>query len=161
MSTPSEELVRDLLIYRAHLACSIAASMVLSAEPSSFGGTQLAFWEMSGVKREVELLEAVNCALLQFAGMSWDALAARTDRSISRQALHKRVAPLADEARDTAQDSRDYHLRQMLTDLSLLVPRFVDIEEQVFDHLESTLDEGVRAVMERRAVPLWWDKGRA
>ena len=50
------------------------------------------------IRSQVHDAEAQQCALLQYAGMSWDTIATIGAKTVSRQSLHRRMARSVDDA---------------------------------------------------------------
>lgn len=137
----STDPVAKLLMARAAAAADIAGRVLSFADPCDIHPNLR-------ILREIPLLvrafEATHCGVLQVAGMSWDALAGEYE--ISRQSLHKRLAPVVD---------------------GVLGRPPVEVRDLDFEYIETTAGhlreslnvEAARApsaLRELRKYPHWW-----
>ena len=85
-----EEELREAITYRNEMAVELARGLLFLAERAnpwlSIGEGAIIDGRYGKIVTDIEALTAV---ILQRAGMSWDAMAART--AISKQALHRRL----------------------------------------------------------------------
>ncbi len=154
--SPSEEMIRSLLLLRAEIAAEVAARMLSLITPRLGTGDSIDSWEMD--VDDLRDIEAINCALLQFSGMSWDALAATTEGQVSRQALHRRIAPRSDRLRAFASAELDGGYAT----LSETLEEIRDLASIVSDDFPGDLSAAVDAIVRRRNDREWWaDRGRA
>lgn len=152
----SEEMIRSLLLLRAEIAAEVAVRMLSLISPRSGVGDSIDSWEMDAT--DLREIEAINCALLQISGMSWDALAATTEGQVSRQALHRRIAPRADKLRAlaSAQPGRDF------TILNWTLEEVKELLLVLSHDLSGDLETAADAIVRRRNDRAWWaDPGRA
>ena len=102
------------------------------------------------MQRTLAELEEYSCALMNYSGVSWDAMA--TYYGVSRQALHRRLASGANNSFEQAQqDSRLNHDELVIS---------LEIIDLAVEHLEVLLDQElsgtVQTWQERRKTAGWW-----
>jgi hypothetical protein len=129
---------------------SLAGAFLSMADPSGSMANDLAPWGRGWLQRDFEEAEALTCALMRYSGASWDSLA--THYGVSRQSLHRRMAPLADEYMDQAEEYVDVHRRGLQSDFDLVQDSVRHLEESLW----SDLTEGARVWQARRQRPGWW-----
>lgn len=133
--------VTKLLSARAATAVDIAWRVFLYADPCELEPDLRYLRE---IHRLVRTFEAAHCGVLQVTGMSWDALAG--DYRISRQSLHRRLAPEVD---------------RILSQPAMSVgDRSLETIEMAAEHLREEFDAEVtsapRVLKQLRKYPHWW-----
>lgn len=139
-----------LLLARSGLAMSLSSSFNAIADPCSPAANNPRYWPMANLSEEVRTVEALSCALFTYSGMSWDALAARY--GVSRQALHRRLGALADQAVDRAEAYPEHYRHALQFSQSVLEDRVPHIS----DSLQTELSRAVEVWGNRRKAPRWW-----
>lgn len=91
--------LRNLLLARSVNAIDLAYSFLSLADPEPSEDPEddvgPAF---DHIRSQVHDAEAQQCALLRYAGMSWDTIATLRAKTVSRQALHRRMARSTEDA---------------------------------------------------------------
>jgi len=150
MSDPSTPRMTNLLLATSSSAMSLASSSLYFAAPSPIDDPSLVGEFFKTMRRELDDLEAGICALMRYAGVSWDALAENYD--VSRQALHQRLAARADEILAEAQTYPALNHSQFYFDLEL-VSNYANRMKASFDQ---DLSDVVEIWQERRKRAGWW-----
>ncbi|MGW6212762.1 hypothetical protein [Streptomyces sp. NPDC055109] len=148
MQSPSDERMRNLLVALANSAVEVAADAVAVADP--LHGPSYAINYGAGMADRSARLEALSCAVLRQAGMSWDAMAGR--REVSRQSLHRRLSSRSDKEAEHAQKYAWLYEEQIPEELELLLRAVLRLSKS----LESSLNGAPSIWKERRRTPGWW-----
>lgn len=150
MQSPSDERMRNLLVALAHAALELAEDAVAVADP--LHGPSYVLNYGSGMAYRSARLEALACAVLRQAGMSWDAMAGR--REVSRQSLHRRLSSRSDEEAEHAQKFAWMYEEKIPGELE----RLRGAVSRLSESLGSSLHEAPSVWEQRRRTPGWWWK---
>jgi hypothetical protein len=124
--------------------------MFLSMADPHPGAGYLAPWDFREPRLLVTTAEAQSCALLQRAGMSWDVIASYNETS--RQAIHRRMAALADAEWIKAQRNEAQNRKDLASNLSDAVYTASYLTKYIYEEIESA-----PAVWEDRSHRRgWW-----
>jgi hypothetical protein len=150
MSTTQNERLYDLLLARSQTAMELATTFLMWADPCAEMANTVPDWVRTS-RHQLADLEAVNCALLLQAGVSWDALAAQQE--VSRQALHRRLAQPVDRllSEDQSQHS-DWREDDLHLDLNLTSR----LGRHLRANMMAELARGPDIWSSRRHRPGWW-----
>ena len=143
----------NLLTARHGAALELANSALMLADPCSEMSNS-PFWAMDQTaEHSVASCFKHSCALMLYAGVSWDALA--SSREVSKQTLHRKYAHDADSVFESAQRYADVNVADLRRELTILKA----LAEHVVDELETELAEAEAIWEKRRSQPGWWREG--
>jgi hypothetical protein len=115
MSRSTEHEVYNMLSARANYAVSAAGTLLAVADPCNALGDVPLDWETADVRSRAGLVDSLMCGLLQFSGVPWEVFAATSAGSVSRQALHQRLARVVLEERDQPNVTGTYTFGSSMT----------------------------------------------
>lgn len=145
-----DERVQSLVLARSATALRLASTLLAIADPchplaSDPTATRNAV-------ANVRHLEALNCALMRYASMSWDTLSAFYE--ISRQSLHRRLATHTDSALDDAQE----YISRNREDIDDTIDQIWSTLDHIVESFWSELEHSSHVWGARRAQPGWWHR---
>jgi hypothetical protein len=149
MATSSDR-IHNLLLARSVSAISLANTLLSMADPCGAAANRIAPISAYAIREGIREVEAETCALMLKSGVSWDAIATRYQ--VSRQSLHRRVAFLADERLNRANDSVGYNEGNLHYYLRSAVESAVHLQDSV----DAELVEGIDIWNNRRLRHGWW-----
>lgn len=148
----ANEHLRNLLLARSAAAADLATWALMLANPQPRGDGSDAAMPFELLRDLVLQLEAQTCALLQYCGLSWDALATETVRTSSRQALHRRLASLADEQWISAERNKTDNKHELQSNIEIALAMSRQLSDRAIQDLESAPEKWEKY----RRTPHWW-----
>ncbi|MEU9021632.1 hypothetical protein [Actinomadura sp. NPDC048394] len=138
---------------RAETALGMASYLLGVADPCEAadpGEIVIEAGVIRSLQKDLLQLEALTCALMQDAGMSWDAIASYY--GVSRQSLHRRLAAASDKALQQAQDEPAVVEENLREDLGHAVTMVKHLARKIRPEIE----QAAQVWRERRRQPGWW-----
>ncbi|MFC6133936.1 hypothetical protein [Streptomyces spororaveus] len=148
MTLSQHDRLRNLLLALSDAALDLANDGVVLAHPRE--GSALGLVIAPSLRSKAAHVEALACAVLRHAGVSWDAMAGRYD--VTRQSLHRRLSAATDQVAQDAQRFAAGHELSVQQELGLLVVAC----ERLQQNFDSALDAAPEAWEARRKTPGWW-----
>ncbi len=148
MTSSQHDRLRNLLLALSDAALDLANDGVALAHPRE--GAALGLVIAPSLQGKAAHVEALACAVLRHAGVSWDVMAGRYD--VTRQSLHRRLSAAADQVAENAQKFTPGHELSVHQELGLLAGACERLQQSFTPELEAAPE-----VWEaRRKTPGWW-----
>ena len=145
--------LRNLLLARSATAMDLAYSFLSLADPEpSEDPADDVGPAFDHIRSQVHDAEAQQCALLQYAGMSWDTIATLGAKTVSCQSLHRRMARSVEDAWFIAELKSERNEEQ----LKRRIASSHDQATFLRDFALEDLDRAPQVWEDRRYTRYWW-----
>jgi hypothetical protein len=152
MSDPSTQRLNDLLNDIAESATSLAKYSLFISDHLSIDHPNDAAAIFKTMRSNLISMEESVAALMNYSGVSWDALAAYY--GVSRQSLHRRLASGAAESWENAHENERYNRAAIDENIKSIRSSVAYLESSFTERLP----DAIRMWQERRKRPRWWQR---